>query len=153
MKHLLRLLLTLLLVPVVSAAGANFSGTWVMNPARGQNLGMMANLKLTATIEQTDKSLTSTEVSSMQGQEQRRVVTYDLTGKAVPNDGPMGDKSQTASRWDGNKLITTWTSEGAIAGTKVVRPETRSLSADGRTMTVESVRGDRPPVVMIFEKK
>jgi hypothetical protein len=153
MKQLLRPWLFLLLAPVVSAAGANFSGTWVVNPGRGQNMGMMANLKLTVTLEQTDKMLTSTDISSMQGQEQRRVVTYDLTGKAVPNAGPMGDKSQTVSKWDGNTLITTWTSEGAIAGSQVVRTETRSLSADGRTMTVETVRGSSPPVVMVFEKR
>jgi hypothetical protein len=31
--------------------------------------------------------------------------------------------------------------------------ETRSLSPDGKTMTVESVRGESPAIVMIFEKQ
>jgi hypothetical protein len=50
--------------------------------------------------------------------------------------------------------VSTWTSESAVAGgPKVVRIETRSLSADGKTMTVESVRGSNPAVAMVFEKK
>jgi len=34
-----------------------------------------------------------------------------------------------------------------------VRIETRSVSADGSTMTLESVRGSNAPVVMVFDKK
>jgi len=50
--------------------------------------------------------------------------------------------------------VTIWTSESAVAGgPKVVRTETRSLSSDGKTMTVESVRGSNPALVMVFEKK
>jgi len=36
---------------------------------------------------------------------------------------------------------------------KTVRKETRTISADGKTMTVESVRGADAPIVMVFEKK
>jgi hypothetical protein len=66
----------------------------------------------------------------------------------------MGGPSETVTKWDGVKLVTTWTSESAVAGgPKVVRNETRSLSADGKTMTVESVRGSNPAILMVFEKK
>jgi hypothetical protein len=34
-----------------------------------------------------------------------------------------------------------------------VRKETRSLSPDGKTMTVESVRSSNPAIVMVFDKK
>ena len=54
---------------------------------------------------------------------------------------------------DGSKLVTTWTSDSAVAGKKVVRTETRSISPDGKVMTVESVRGSNPPIVMVFEKQ
>jgi hypothetical protein len=48
----------------------------------------------------------------------------------------------------------TWTAEGAVAvGPKTVRKETRTIFADGKTMTVESVRGADAPIVMVFEKK
>src|SRR5215831_6457993 len=69
------------------------------------------------------------------------------------NESPMAGPSETVSKWDGDKLVTTWTSQSAVAGGKTVRTETRSLSSDGNTMTIESVRGSNPPVVMVFDKK
>ena len=64
----------------------------------------------------------------------------------------MEGSSQTVSKWNGETLVTTWTSESAIAGgAKVVRTERRSLSPDGKTMTVESVRGSRPALVMVLQ--
>ena len=65
----------------------------------------------------------------------------------------MGQTNDTVSKWNDGHLVTTWTSNGAIAGTKIVRTETRSLSADGKTMTVESTRGSTAPIVMVFDKK
>jgi hypothetical protein len=66
----------------------------------------------------------------------------------------MAGPSETVSKWDKANLVTIWTSESAVAGgPKVVRTETRSLSPDGKTMTVESVRGSTPAVVMVFDKK
>ncbi len=65
----------------------------------------------------------------------------------------MGGEAETVATWDGGKLVVTWTTEGAVAGTRNVRTETRSLSADGRTMTVESVRGAGKRVVMVFGKR
>jgi ABC-type enterochelin transport system substrate-binding protein len=40
-----------------------------------------------------------------------------------------------------------------VAGTKVVRTETRSLSGDGKTMNDEYVRGDNPPMLLVFDKQ
>jgi hypothetical protein len=65
----------------------------------------------------------------------------------------MEATAETITKWDGNKLVTTWTSPGSVAGTKSVRIETRSLSDDGRTMIVESKRGSAPPLVMVYERK
>jgi hypothetical protein len=131
----------------------NFSGRWVMNPAKGKNLGMMVALKDTLAISQTATELVIHDTSSFQGRDNTREVRYDLSGKAVSNEGPMGDHNETAAKWIAGKLVTTWTRDGAVAGTKSVMTETRSLSADGKTMTVESVRGDSPAVVMVFEKQ
>ncbi len=77
----------------------------------------------------------------------------DLTGSPATNESPMGGPNQTVSKWDGNRLVTTWTGQSAVSGKNVVRTETRSLSPDGKVMTVESVRGSNPPLVMVFEKK
>lgn len=66
---------------------------------------------------------------------------------------PMGGPAETVSKWEDGNLVTTWTSDSAISGKKVVRTETRTLSPDGKVLMVESVRGSNPPVVMVFEKK
>jgi hypothetical protein len=66
----------------------------------------------------------------------------------------MAGPSETVTKWENGKLVSIWTSESAVAGgPKVVRTETRSLSSDGKTMTVESARGSNPVIVMVFEKK
>lgn len=134
--------------------GTNFSGSWQFNPEKSKNVGMMAQMKMALTLQQTDSSLDITTRATYQGRDEDSKIHYDLTGKAVANELPMGGPSETVSKWEGDKLVTTWTGESAVAGgPKVVRTETRSLSPDGKTMTVESVRGANPPVVMVFDKK
>ncbi len=133
---------------------ANFSGSWQFNPEKSKNVGMMAQMKMALTIQQSDSSLDITTSTTFQGRDEDSKIHYDLTGKPVTNELPMGGPSETVSKWDGGKLVTTWTGESAVAGgPKVVRTETRSLTADGKAMTVESVRGSNPPVVMVFDKK
>lgn len=134
-------------------APADFSGRWTFVPAKSANIGMMASLEIHAAVEQGPAALTVHEDSIFQGQKSARDLRYDLGGKPVPNRGPMGDPSETVSRWEGSRLVTVWTSQGAVAGTKVVRTETRLLSADGKTMTLESVRGSAAPLVMVFERE
>jgi len=140
-------------VAIQTPPSSNFSGSWVFNPARSRNIGMMAELRDTVTIEQTASQITITDHSTMDGQTSTREVRLDLGGKPTTNAGPMGDQNETVARWQDGKLVVTWTADGAVAGTRVVRTETRSLSADGKTMTVESVRGNNPPIVMVFEKQ
>ena len=114
---------------------------------------MVAAIQETTTITQTADKLTLDIASTFQDKTTNRQVTYDLTGKPVQNEGAMGDKSETVAKWDGGKLVVTWTSEGAVAGTKNVKTETRSLSADGKTMNVTSQRGTNPPMELVYEKK
>jgi hypothetical protein len=139
-----------------AAAAANppdFSGTWVFNAGKSKNIGMMASAEYTSTITQSGRVLTVSDATVFSGQKQTHETRYDLTGATVPNDSPMGDKSQTRSRWSGNKLVTSWESDGAVAGTKVVRTETRYLSDDGKTLFLESARAGKEPMVMVFDRK
>jgi len=131
----------------------DFSGRWSFNPEKSKNIGMMSEMKMTQTIKQSSASVDVTTEATFQGNNQQTKMHYDLSGKSAANDSPMAGPSETLSRWEGDKLVTTWTSVGAVAGTKTVRTETWSLSPDGKTMTVESVRGSNPPVVMVFDKK
>jgi hypothetical protein len=149
------LISTICFVSLAVFAGeqANFSGTWELSPEKSKNIGMMAQMKMSATLQQSDSALDITVHSNFQGKDQESKTHLDLTGSPATNESPMGGPNETVSKWDGNKLVTTWTGQSAVAGKNVVRTETRSLSSDGKVMTVESVRGSNPPLVMVFEKK
>lgn len=136
-----------------AANSPNFSGKWIFNPGRSKNIGMMSQMAMFQTIKQSSSLLEVTSSTTFQGNLQETNTHYDLSGKAMTNDSPMAGPSETISKWVGDKLVTTWKSKGAVAGTTVVRTETRWLSKDGQTMTLESVRGSQPPVVMVFDKK
>jgi len=152
-KHVAALV-CLAAVAALGAEHGNFAGTWELNPAKSKNIGMMAQMKMVQTIEQSDSSLDVTSHTSFQGRDDDSKTHYDLSGKPATNETPMGGPAQTVSKWQSSKLVTTWTSESAVSGgPTVVRTETRWLSPDGRTMMVESVRGSSPAMVMVFEKK
>ena len=151
-----RLLAFVCLVTVAALAGKRpeFTGSWEFNATKSKNIGMMMQIKMTQTIRQTDTSLDVQSHTTFQGSDQDMKTHYDLTGKPAANDSPMAGASETVSKWDADKLVTVWTSASAVAGGEtVVRTETRSLSVDGSTMTIESVRGSNPPVVMVFDRK
>ena len=138
----------------LAAEHANFSGSWEFHPEKSKNVGMMSQMKMIQAIEQSQTVLDVNTRTTFQGKDDDSKAHYDLTGKPVSNESPMGGPAETVTKWQAGKLVTTWTSESAVAGgPKVVRTETRSLSADGKTMTVESVRGSSPALVMVFEKK
>jgi hypothetical protein len=141
-------------VLAIAAERPNFSGSWQFNPEKSKNVGMMSQMKMVQAIEQSETALVVTTHATLQGKDDDNRTQYDLTGKPATNESPMGGPAETVTKWQGGKLVTTWTSESAVAGgPKVVRTETRSLSPDGKTMTVESVRGSNPAPVMVFEKK
>ena len=133
-------------------APIDFSGTWVLNTDRGENLGMMKAVNETIVARQTAEQIVFDMTDKFAGITTTRQLTYDLSGKPMENTAAMGDPSTTVSRWEGDKLVTIWTAEGAIAGTEVVRTETRWLSEDGKVLSVSMVRGDNPPMVFVYEK-
>ena len=140
-------------IAVFAGEKADFSGTWDLSPEKSKNIGMMTQMKMTATVQQSESALDIAVHSNYQGRDQDSKTHLDLTGNPATNESPMGGPNETVSKWDGNKLVTTWTGPSAVAGKNVVRTETRSLSADGKVMTVESMRGSNPPLVMVFDKK
>jgi len=154
MKSLFVSAFLLALAATATAAGPapDFSGTWKLDTTRGENLGMMSALQQVVVITQSKTGITMKEETDFQGQKSAREVHFDLSGAPVRNPGSMGGEAETAASVADGKLVVTWTTEGAVAGTKMVRTETRSLSADGRTMTVVSSRGTGQDVVMVYGK-
>jgi len=153
----LRLLAACLTISVAGLALAeaptDFGGTWELNTKKGENLGMVAALQETLAVTQTGDQMTLRFTDIFQGKTTTRDVTYDLSGEPVDNFAAMGDPSRTVSNWSGAKLVTTWTSEGAIAGTEVVKTETRELSDDQQVMTVTTARGETPAMILVYEKQ
>jgi hypothetical protein len=142
------------LCALCALAQSKFDGKWEFNPSLSKNIGMMAQMKLQSTVKQTENEMIITSVSSFGGSgEQTSELRFDLTGKPVSNKAPMEAPAETVTKWDGSRLVTTWTSDGSVAGTKSVRTERRFLSDDGRTMTVESKRRNAPAIVMVYERR
>lgn len=149
----LSLFLAAIIASPLALAAPDFSGTWQLDNDKGKNLGMVKAVTESVVIGQTPDKLTADFTSTFMLQTTKRQVVYDLTGKPVPNESAMGEKAETVAKWDGDKLVVTWTSEGAIAGSKVVKTESRTLSADGKTMTVVTERPNKEPMEMVYEKK
>jgi len=133
-------------------APIDFRGTWVLNTDRGENLGMMKAVNETIVATQTADRVTFDMTDKFAGVTTKRIIIYDLNGTTMRNKAAMGADSETVTQWDGDKLVTTWSAEGAISGTTTVRNETRWLSDAGKTLSVSMVRGDNPAMVFVFEK-
>jgi hypothetical protein len=152
----LKLLLSAIAVLAQASFAAerpDFSGTWEFKPERSKNIGMMSQMKMSVIAHQSDSALDITTHSSFQGKDEENKTHFDLNGTPVTNESPMAGPNETVTKWDGSKLVTIWTGQSAMAGGTVVRTETRSLSENGKVMTVESVRASNPAVVMVYEKK
>jgi hypothetical protein len=143
------------LVALGLAFGAtpDFSGNWEFAPGKSTNVGMMAMMKIKAKVRQTDDTLVVTSVAVFNGTEQTTENRFDLTGKPVENRTPMNAKAETVSHWQGAHLVTTWTTGGPTDSEKQTRTETRYLSSDGKTMTVETTRDNAPTIILVYERK
>lgn len=137
----------------LAADAPSFAGTWVLNTKKGENLGMMSAVKETTKITQTPQQLKIESSAGFMGTTSERTVTYDLTGKTVNNEGPMGSRGDTVAKWDGSKLVVEWTEPSAIPGSKIQKVETRELAADGKEMRVTTTRGTKPAMVMVYERQ
>ena len=143
----------LLSLSAFAAGTTDFSGTWELNTDKGQNLGMVKAVSETLVVTQSAEKLVINHTSKFMLKTTERQVSYDLAGKPVPNEGAMGDKAQTVAKWADGKLVVSWTSEGAVAGSTTVKTETRWLSADGKEMSVETARANKPAMVLVYDKK
>lgn len=150
------LLCLLFAVAATAATPPNFSGTWVLNSRKSQNLSMMAAMHDTAVIRQTPQALTVRDQAVFNGNRMPPQTTrYALDGTSVANTSPTGVPGHTVSHWQGGELVTVWTTAGSIKGSTHTRIERRRLSRDGRTMslTSEASPSDPHPLVMVFDRQ
>ena len=64
-------------------AAPDFSGTWVLNNDKGENLGMVKAVKETVVIKQTADKVTLDFASTFMGSTTKRQVNFDVKGKGV----------------------------------------------------------------------
>ena len=153
----LALLAMAALAAPAAAQGTDFSGTWRLDAdaselpdfggggrgfggrggGRQGGGGGFAGGARTLVIVQTPAMM----IVEQQTARGSRAATYRLDGEESTNSGPRGE--QTArSRWDGAALVTEGTQSVSTprGDFSLEFTEWRTLSADGGTMTVESVR-------------
>lgn len=124
----------------VGQAKANFSGTWKMNTEKSDPMGggggggggMMTPGPLV--ITQTDTELTTEQSFG----DQVRKATYYLDGRESTNPGGRGGEAKSKAHWDGASLVIETTS--MMGENMVTTKSVRSLSDDGKTLTVVTTR-------------
>src|SRR5215472_12549000 len=84
MRRFLLLLSFLLLVTGAGAAPpADFTGTWMLNPNKSSNLGMMSSMEYESIITQSTDTLTVRDKTTMMGKTQNQETRYALNGSEV----------------------------------------------------------------------
>ena len=136
-------LVALSLVVVAAAAKADFSGKWVMDKAKSE--GLPPNVEQTMTVTQSDDKIElENKITTPQGE---RVIkdSYTADGKEADftPQGPRGamGKGKRTAKWsgDGSTLEVSETAmlDGPNGPDEVSATRKWSLSADGKTLTVE----------------
>lgn len=156
--------LTLLAVAAapLAAQKPDFSGNWKLNveksdpmgppgggmggqrppadanaPRPGGGMGGGGMRAMEVFITQTDSKI----IIEQKMGETSRMMTYALDGSASKNPGFRGNEMTTKSTWDGNAIVTEGenTFQTPNGDMTIKSKETRTLSEDGKTMTVVTV--------------
>jgi hypothetical protein len=123
----------LTLLAAQSQAAPNFSGEWKLNLSKSDYgpIQQFAPEFMLRSIKYADPSL---EISTHQKGAQGEVTTdlkYSTDGKPAENKGSKG-----SAKWDGDKLVVD--SVRDMQGAELTSHDVWSLSADGKTLTVNS---------------
>jgi len=141
------LLASAVIGPAAAQGKPDFSGSWKLNVEKSDPMGGMGGgggsggmAMAPITITQKDGKLS---IESKRG-EQVTTAVYNLDGSESTNTTMRGESKSKVS-WDGNSLVITSEStfNGANGPMSVTSKEVRSLSADGKIMTV--VRTSQTP--------
>ena len=126
----------MLIVPTGAASSQgnkpDFSGHWVLDKAQS-DLGPGPKVDdVTEDIQHHEPVLIITTIAKDAGGENKRTVRYTTDGAPNTNQA-AGHEMKTTTRWEGDTLVTVVRDEAGLELT-----ESRSLSNDGKTQTVET---------------
>lgn len=128
-------------------ATPNLSGRWEMNAAKSTGRNPKSSQE---TIDHKDPVLTITTVSEDARGKSTGFLKLSTDGRENVND-IGGNEFHSKSHWESGKLVTVITGDRGMTMTEV-----RSLSADGKTQTVESFMGasrGTPMATRVMDKK
>ena len=139
-RVLLTALVAAMVIPFPARAQGkpDFGGTWTLDtaksdpPPQGRGGGGGG---ATLTIKQTGTELAVTS----EGRQGPQTMTYKLDGSPSSNEVMGRGGAQTVkstAKWEGATLVIETTRD--IQGMSITTKEVRSLSADGKVMTIES---------------
>jgi hypothetical protein len=132
--------------PVAAQGKPDFSGSWKVNAEKSDPMGGMGGGGgggMGTSVVTITQSATKLVVETKRG-EQVTTATYNLDGSETTNTTQRGESKSKVS-WDGSSLVISSESSfnGPNGAMTVTSKEVRSLSADGKTMTV--VRTSQTP--------
>jgi hypothetical protein len=125
--------------PALAQAKPDFSGAWKLNAEKSDPMGgggggggMMRNAVTTITQTATELTLVT------KFGENSRTASYKLDGSESVNPGMRGAETKSKAKWDGATLVLEHVRNmsGPNGDMQMMSKEVRSLSADGKTMTV-----------------
>jgi hypothetical protein len=145
--------LAMTLLAAQSQAAPNFSGEWKLNLAKSDYgpIQQFAPEFMIRTVKHDDPVLQISNHSKGAQGETTTQLKYTTDGKPAENTNPA---SKGSAKWDGDKLVVD--SVRDFNGTELKNHDVWSLSADGKTMTVNShliaPQGEFD-IVFVFDKQ
>lgn len=142
-----------LMAVAVTVSAAHIEGVWKLNPAKSKYTGMPGNKELTVTYTKQGTGWTydASGVSST-GEPIKRSYTYVKDGEEVKVSGFPSWDGMVMKNAGTDKATTTYMRQGKPVGTA-----TRTISADGKTMTIKSTvtlpDGKKATMLSVYEKQ
>lgn len=157
MRRLVPLLFVLATVaagPVAAQSHPDFSGKWVLDPAKSQ--GPMIPKSMELTVTQTEKLLTIERNAAGPSGSMKTTLVYQLDGSMSTNtvgaNGMSMDLNSKAA-WTGDTLVIDTTAPQMQGGMKQV--ERWSVEGGGKQLTVRgdiSIAGQSASATMVYTK-
>lgn len=138
---------------VALAATPNLNGDWKLNVGKSNYGSFPAPLGATRKIAQGGAKLSMTTVQKSAKGDITTQLNYTTDGKESVNQSQTGESKGTA-QWIGDKLMIDSSRE--VAGTVLKQREIWTLSADGKTLTIDahvSLPNGEFDVKQVFEKQ
>ena len=135
------------------AATPDFSGYWKLNPAKSNFGSFPAPQSNTRQIVQKGPRLSMTTVQKGPQGEVTSEFVYTTDGKPVTNKQKSGE-SKGSAQWIGDKLMIETSRD--VQGTTLLQKDIWTLSADGKTLTVDShvtLPNGEFDIKQVFEKQ